>query len=111
MYVRKGSLKKAIELRTNYACEVLGCSECMNSIHHIVKVSVYPEIKHCYEFVMGCCGVHHAEIEQKLREGISDERYKQLYPAWVRLRCTHWYSMSKEGRNIYLQHCTFYRHI
>ncbi len=109
MYVRKGSLKRAVEHRVDHICETPNCSDDMNSVHHIVKVSVYPEIKYCLEFVMGCCGKHHAEIEQRLREGISSEKYKRLYPTWVRLRCKYWYSMSKEGRNNYLQHCTFYR--
>lgn len=108
MYLHSGGLKGAVTYRADFICETPNCTEDMNSIHHIVKVSIFPEIKYCSEFVMACCGKHHALIEQRIRE---HGEYKRLYPAWARLRCEYWCGMSKEERNIYLQHCTFYRRI
>ena len=106
--MKGGGLKQAVQDRMGYICETPGCLGDMNSIHHILKVSVYPEIKLCYEFAMGCCGKHHAEIEQLQREGGD---YEKLYPAWARLRLDYWRSLSKRERADYFQHCTFYGRI
>jgi hypothetical protein len=62
--------KVSVLRRADWQCEVVGCDAECTSVHHLLKVSRYPEFREEPKNGLAICGGCHAEVERREREGI-----------------------------------------
>lgn len=65
------SFKREVFRRSGLECECKNCDSVPNSVHHILKQSVYSEFKEDPDNGLAVCGFCHSEIERREREGES----------------------------------------
>lgn len=63
------SFKAAVLKAAGWQCEVIGCDAAPDSVHHLVKVSLYPTLREDLRVGMAVCGPCHSEIERRERTG------------------------------------------
>lgn len=64
------TFKRAVFKRAGWQCEVVGCDADCTSVHHLLKVSRYPQFKEEPRNGLAVCGACHSEIERREREGV-----------------------------------------
>lgn len=82
------TMKHKVISRADGICEVKGCDADADTVHHILKISVYPEFKNDPDNGIAMCGRDHSELERRLRmgedvnemfeEGLYAERYEKM---------------------------------
>lgn len=71
------TFKQEVIKNCNGVCENPNCDSKATTVHHFFKQSTYPKYRLDPDNGMGCCGVCHSEIEDRLRRNLS---YEELYP-------------------------------
>lgn len=85
-YAKKTRLmtfRRLVLARCERRCEVPGCVNRAESVHHMLKASTYPGLKFDIDNGLGVCGMHHVLIEQMLRKypQCTEEVPKLYYPS------------------------------
>lgn len=70
--------KRAVLKNCCYVCENPHCDADADTVHHLLKVSLYPEYESEDLNGVGLCGPCHAELERRLRQA---GPWQELLPA------------------------------
>lgn len=65
------TLKRIVIAEYGYSCVVPGCDAYPDTLHHLIKRSVRPDLVCCKDNVVPMCGKCHSEIERRITAGES----------------------------------------
>lgn len=80
------AFKREVLRRCGGDCEVPGCQNFAETVHHMLKASTHPCLKFDPDNGLGVCGPCHTEIERLLRT--CPDKVPPQYPfeRWLRLK-------------------------